>query len=37
MRKFFQLITDMTCRMAINMSWRPAPADWAVEETDNPF
>ena len=21
--------------MAINMSWRPATADWAIEETDN--
>jgi hypothetical protein len=23
--------------MAINMSWRPATADWALEETDNPL
>jgi hypothetical protein len=27
----------MTCWMAINMSWRPATTDWAIEETDDPL
>jgi hypothetical protein len=35
--QILQLSGDTTCRMAINMSWRPATADWTIEETDNAF